>query len=326
MSIGLSATCTVIPQFDRTSSIDLSIVIISYNTLEMTRECLTSVAQHCSGIEVQTIVVDNNSQDGSISMIKTEFPEVILIENSENRGFAAANNQGFDYCQGRYILLLNSDTVVQDNVLRASVKYLDAHPQAGAMGCQVLNTDYTIQRTCSGYPSLSRLLVMTLGLDKIPWLSFLDTYLMRAWGREDEREVEVISGCYLMIRREVLDGVGPLDERFFFFGEETDWCRRIKKPGWLLLFAPVGAIVHHGGGSVKKLNYKRDVMLTAATVRLHRKHGGLAAATAAYLILLLFNLSRGVAWAAATTVKPSATARAKHFIQVVRTWRSCWPK
>lgn len=305
---------------------DLSVVIVSYNTQEMTRTCLASVVSQSGTLRVQTIVVDNNSQDGSVAMIEAEFPEAELIVNSANQGFAAANNQAFARCRGRYVLLLNSDTIVLDEVLPASVHYLQRHPQIGAMGCQVLNTDRTIQPTCSGYPTLFRLLIMTLGLDRIPCLSSLDHYLMRHWSRENEREVEVVSGCYLMVRGEVLAEVGPLDERFFFFGEETDWCRRIRKAGWQLTFATVGRIVHHGGGSVKKLNYQRDVMLTAATVRLHRKHGGLVAALAAYLILLVFNCSRAITWSVLAFLKASDAGRANHFIKVVRSSGACWPK
>lgn len=304
---------------------DLSIVVVSYNTLEMTRECLASVMRNSAGLTVQVVVVDNNSEDGSAAMIKKIFPDILLIENAYNKGFASANNQGFALCGGKYILLLNSDTVVLDDVLRASVEYLQHNSRTGAMGCQVLNPDRTIQHTCSGYPTLVRLLIMTLALDRIPGLSFLDCYLMRAWRRDEEREVEVVSGCYLMIRRELLATVGSFDERFFFFAEETDWCRRIRESGWILAFTPVGTIIHHGGGSVKKLNYNRDVMLTAATVRLHRKHGGSIAAMSAYLVLMFFNLSRAMVWSIGSFFAARYKPRASHFVNVVRAYRTCWP-
>jgi len=312
-------------QFQDGSCFDLSIVVISYNTIEMTRECLASIARHSDGLSVQTIVVDNNSGDGSVFMIKSDFPGVALIENTENKGFAAANNQGFAQCRGKYVLLLNSDTVILEDVLKNSVDFLCSHPHVGAMGCQVLNPDRTIQRTCSGFPTLFRLFVMTMALDKVRGLKFLDSYLMRWWSRDTEREVEVISGCYLLIRKEILETVGALDERFFFFGEETDWCRRIREAGWKLTFAPVGKIIHYGGGSVKKLNYNRDVMLTAATVRLHRKHGGNFAAISAFLILMLFNLSRVVVWGFGSLFARQYKPRASHFVNVVRAYRACWP-
>lgn len=309
-----------------TKDCDLSIVVVSYNTLGMTKECLASIERNQVGLAMQIIVVDNNSQDGSVAMIKAEFPHVELIENEENRGFAAANNQAFVRCRGRFILLLNSDTIVLDEVLRASVEYLEHHPQVGAMGCQVLNPDRTVQSTCSGFPTLARLLAMTLAVDKISGLFYLDQYLMRWWQRDAEREVEVISGCYLMIRGEILENVGLLDESFFFFGEETDWCRRMREAGWKLVFAPVGRIIHHGGGSVKKLNFKRDIMLTAATVRLHRKYGSLAAEVAAYAILMGFNLSRAALWSIFACVSRRGKERSGHFLKVVASWRVCWPR
>ena len=312
-------------QYNFESQCDLSIVIISFNTLEMTRECVASVLGNSHGLAVETIVVDNNSQDGSVAMIRTEFPEVIIIENSDNKGFAAANNQGFALCNGKYVLLLNSDTVILGDVLRSSVDYLEKHSDVGAMGCQVLNSDRSVQNTCSGYPTLSRLLIMTLALDKVPGLSFLDRYLMRAWGRNDEREVEVISGCYLMIRKEIIETIGVLDERFFFFAEETDWCKRISEAGWRLVFSPVGKIIHHGGGSVNKLSYKRDVLLTAATVRLHRKHGGVVGGITAYFILMFFNLTRAGAWMVLAFLNTSRRARAQHFKKIVLAYKACWP-
>jgi len=304
---------------------ELSIVIVSYNTLEMTRECLCSVLAHCNSAVTEIIVVDNKSQDGTQAMIRREFPAVILIENAENRGFAAANNQAFAVCRGRYILLLNSDTVILGEVLQASVGYLEEHPRCGAMGCRVLNADKSVQRTCSGFPTLKRLLFMTLALDRIGWFSRLDTYLMRWWQRNDERNVEVISGCFLMTRNIILERIGVLDESFFFFGEETDWCKRVRDAGWCLTFAPVGSIIHHGGGSVKKLSYKRDVMLTAATVRLHRKHGGVLSEVAAYAILMGFNLSRAVMYTLLAWRYPTCREMGEHFRKVVSSWRECWP-
>jgi GT2 family glycosyltransferase len=227
---------------------ELSIIIVSYNTLQMTRECLASIFSNTSDLSLEVIVVDNNSHDGSVNMIRNEFSQVKIISNKENRGFAAANNQGFSLCRSDYILLLNSDTIVLGQALQASLAHLKNHPEAGAMGCRILNTDLSVQASCSGYPTLPRLLLMTSGFDRISTLSFLDHYLMRHWPRDNERKVEVISGCFLLFRREILNQVGGFDENFFFFAEETDWCRRIREAGWSLNFAPVGDIVHHGGG------------------------------------------------------------------------------
>jgi len=305
-------------------AVDLSIVIVSYNTLAMTRACLASVYQNHGDLKTQVIVVDNNSEDGSVEMLAKDFPQVELILNRENKGFAIANNQGFKIADGKFILLLNSDTVILDNVLEQSVQYMLSHTEVGAMGCRVLNTDKTMQATCSGYPTLWRLLMMTIGLDRLS--SLFDHYRLRNWLRDSERDVEVISGCYMLVRREVIEEIGGLDERFFFFGEETDWCLQMRKAGWALRFAPVGEIIHHGGGSVKKLNYKRDVMLTDASIRLHRKNGGLTQARAAFLILSLFNGSRAIFWTLASLLNPMARERAIHFRQVVTSSLQTWPQ
>ena len=257
---------------------DLSILIINWNTREMTRECLASVYEGLAlrpDLTAEVILVDNASEDGSADMVAEAFPQAILIRNTDNRGFAAANNQGMEIAKGRQILLLNSATLVHGDVLGASVDYQMTH-----------------------------------------------------WRRDDERPVEVISGCYLLLRREVMEGVGMLDEAFFFFGEETDWCARMRAAGWPLIFAPVGEITHYGGGSVKKLNHRRDVMLSEAMVRLHRKHGGWAAAAAAYALVVGFNLSRAAFWSLRGLADRSEGVqdRARHFRAVMAHSRQIWPK
>lgn len=304
---------------DTQISFDLSIVIVNWNTRELLRDCLTSVSENLMDVSAEVIVVDNASEDGSTTMVAELFPDVILVRNQNNRGFAAANNQGFDIAQGRYVLLLNSDTVVLGNVLGESVKYLDDREDVGAMGCRVLNPDRSMQATCYSWPSLVNLSLMLSGLGKLPWPRFLGRYQMAHWLRDSERAVDTISGCYLLVRRSIIETVGPLDESFFFFGEETDWCRRMRDAGWTLNFAPVGEIIHHGGGSASKLNHKRDLMLTDAFVSLHRKHSGPAAATSIWLILAIFNSSRALYWSTIAAIRGRETdrERAHHFRNVV---------
>jgi len=301
-----------------TTQPDLSVVIVNWNTIDMLRDVLASAFETCGDITMQMIVVDNASHDGSADMVAAEFPQAVLLRNSENRGFAAANNQGFEVATGRHILLLNSDTIVLGDVLAASVRYLDAHGDVGAMGCRVLNTDGTMQRTCAMWPSVTNLALQTSGLWKLPAPKFLGRYLMMDWQRDTERDVDSISGCYLMLRRAVLEKVGALDEDFFFFGEETDWCRRMRDAGWRLVFAPVGEIIHHGSVSAKKLNHKRDLLLTDATVRLHTKHSGPVSAAAVWSILFGHNLTRAVFWNARALVQRSdrVLERARHFRNV----------
>ena len=314
------------PNKELPAKFDISIVVVSYNTASLTLDCIHSINENSAGLVVQVIVIDNNSTDRSTEKIAAEFPNVTIVENKTNRGFAAANNQGFALCESQYILLLNSDTLIIGNVLKDSIAFLESNRDVGAMGCQVLNPDQSIQATCSNYPSLFRLMIMALALDRVPYLDFLDTYLMRSWKRDAKREVEVISGCYILTRAEIIHSLGGLDERFFFFAEETDWCRRVREAGWKTVFAPVGKIVHYGGGSVKKLNYKRDVMLTSAMVQLHEKHGGKAAKIIAYITLMFFNLSRCTIWFIAAVSNKANSRRARHFFNVMKDCRACWPK
>ncbi len=305
----------------------LSIVIINWNTLGMLRDCLASVLSNLGTLDAETIVVDNASSDGSADMVAEEFPEVVLIRNTDNVGFAAANNQAMKIAKGDYVLLLNSDTLVHGDVLEKSKAYMDAHPELGIMGCRVHNADGSLQPTCSRFPTLLNLVLLTSGLWKLPWPAFFDRYQMRRWKREDERDVEVVAGCYMFARAEAISQVGMLDESFFFFGEETDWCRRFQLKGWGLRFAPVGVISHFGGGSSGSLNYKRDLMLTSATVRLHRKHYGMASAITAWLILSTFNVSRALYWSLRGLVSndKAVLARREHFVTLARNLGRAWP-
>ena len=297
----------------------LSILIVNWNTREMTRDCLASVMAGLGDLPAEVIVVDNASDDGSAEMIARDFPQARLIRNTDNRGFAAANNQAMDIARGDLFLLLNSDTLVHGDVLPASVAYLDANPQAGAMGCRVLNADGSVQLTCSMFPTPLNLALDVVGLSKIRRPRFLGRYHMRHWQRDSERAVEVISGCYLMVRRHVVDAVGQLDEDFFFFGEETDWCRRMREAGWALMFAPVGEITHYGGGSVKKLNHKRDVMLLEALVKLNRKRAGPRAARVTSWVMWCYAATRTLAWGVLDLLHlhPDAKTRKRYYRAVL---------
>jgi GT2 family glycosyltransferase len=260
-------------------------------------------------------------------MVASEYPSVLLVPNRQNVGFAAATNQGLRQARGRYLLLLNPDAVVHEDVLHRSVTYMDNHTKVGMMGCKVLNEDGTTQMTCSRYPSLANLILQTLAANRISGVAWLRRYQMLDWDRNDEREVEIISGCYLLVRRETLADIRLLDETFFLYGEETDWCRRCAEAGWKLVFAPVGAITHFGSGSSRQLNFRRDLLLSEGTVRLHHKHGGLLAAAIMWLLLLTFNCSRSIYWSmrAWRRGQSEAVTRAEHFRQVVRNFLQAWP-
>jgi GT2 family glycosyltransferase len=209
--------------------------------------------------------------------------------------------------------------------LSASVAFLDENPSVGVMGCRVLNTDGTVQTTGSRFPSLLNLTLQAIGANRLPG-AFFDRYQLARWDRRDTRPLDVISGCYMMVRRTAMEQVGLLDEAFFFYGEETDWCHRYAKVGWTLMFAPVGEITHFGGGSVKLLNHRRDVMLSEGTVRLHRKHFGWVGGAACWALLLAFNGSRAVVWSLISATGERARTRAQHFRAVTLSFGAVWPK
>ncbi len=308
------------------AEVELTVVVVSWNTQDLLRDCLRSVARRLDSMRSQVIVVDNGSCDGSPEMVASEFPSVELVSNADNLGFAAANNQGIQRARGEFVLLLNSDTVVLGDVLRASVKYARAHPRVGVLGCRVLNKDRSLQLTCSQEPTLTNLALLTSRMDCLPVPRFLGRYQMRSWLRLDERDVDVVSGCYMLVRRTAIDEVGLLDEDFFFFGEEVDWCKRFRASAWIVRFAPVGEIIHLGGGSALRLGGQRDLLLTSGLLRLHYKHSGAIAAAVVWSLLLAFNVSRMIFWFLRqhSGGGESARRRGAHFREVVRGYTSVW--
>jgi GT2 family glycosyltransferase len=303
---------------------DLSVVIVNWNTREMLRDCLASLLPATHGLASEVIVVDNASTDGSPAMVRADFPSVRLIESPENLGFAAGNNLALRQVRGRHVLLLNSDTLVRGDVLGKAVAWLDATPAAGVIGPLVLNADGSHQHSCSSFPTLRNLALQLFGVTRI---ARLDGYRLTGWDRSVERRVDVVSGAAMFVRRAAIGEVGLLDEAFFFYGEETDWCRRFARAGWQVVFVPIPAVTHLGGGSVRALNHRRDVLLTEGTVRLHRKHGGLAAAAACFAILAAHNLSRALFWSIpAAFARAGARGRAAHFARVVADLPRAWPR
>lgn len=302
---------------------DLSIVIVNWNTQELLRDCLHSLRAGLGSLEAEVLVVDNASSDDSCDMVISEFREVELMKSESNLGFAGGNNLALRHARGRYVLLLNTDTLVHGTVLQDAVAWLDQNPLCGVMGPKVLNTDGTVQASCSAFPSLGFLAMQTLGLTRF---RCLDAYRMTGWDRSSERQVDVISGAAMFVRSTAMAQVGLLDEAFFFYGEETDWCRRFVKAGWEIVFTPIPEITHFGNGSASKLNHKRDVLMTEGTTRLHLKHGGLHAGILCYALLTSHNISRAAFWSLFTLFKrPGAAARARHFGRVSANLHKAWP-
>ncbi|MGA2092320.1 MAG: glycosyltransferase family 2 protein [Sedimentisphaerales bacterium] len=285
--------------------IDASIIIVNWNTKDRLKECLCSIYEQNVRCTYEVIVVDNASSDGSIEMVKREFPRVILVENQENKGFAAANNIGINAAKGRYYLLLNSDTVVLGNVIDEVVSFADSESRVAVVGCRVLNPDRTLQPTCFMFPSLLNMILSSIYLYKLfPRSRFLGREQMTWWNRDDTREVEVVTGCFMLVRRQAVEEVGVLDERFFMYGEETDWCYRFKQAGWKVVFAPVGQIIHFGGASSSKMAAGKTLQLRGAILQFIAKHYSKATYISACVLTGVFFSIRVPFWLIRTIISP----------------------
>ncbi|MCK5175854.1 MAG: glycosyltransferase family 2 protein, partial [Planctomycetes bacterium] len=206
---------------------DVSIIIVAWNVRKLVQDCLKSVYDQTEGIEFEVIYVDNASEDGSVEMVSAEFPEVKIIENQKNEGFIRANNQAIEVANGRYVLLLNSDTIVLDNAIAKTVKFADAHPEAAVVGCKVLNPDRSLQRNCFMYPSLLNMFLSATYLYKLfPKSRFFGRERMGWWDFGDTREVQTVCGCFSLVRKEAIDQVGLMDPTYFVYGDDPDWCYR----------------------------------------------------------------------------------------------------
>jgi GT2 family glycosyltransferase len=276
---------------------DVSVIIVSWNTRDILRDCLSSVFSQTKGIKFEVIVVDNASTDGSVAIVRSEFPQVKLIQNDVNKGFAAANNQGIAIAEGRYVLLLNSDTEVLDNAIGKTVSFADAHIEAGAVSCRVLNPDRTLQMTCFMFPSVLNMLLSATYLYKLFARSiFFGREQMSWWNRDDEREVDVVTGCFMLVRREAIEKAGLMDERFFMYCEETDWCYRFKKAGWKILFTPIAEIIHFGGQSSKQAAPAMTLQLRGSVLQFMRKHYCRLEYNIACILVWLFFAVRVPGW------------------------------
>lgn len=233
--------------------LDVSIIIVAWNVRQLLHDCLKSVYDQTEGIDFEVIYVDNASEDGSVEMVAEQFPQVKIIKNRENKGFIKANNQGIEISEGRYVLLLNSDTIVLDNAITKTIKFADLHPEAAVVGCKVLSSDRTLQRTCFMYPSVLNMFLSATYLYKIfPKSKFFGREGMTWWDYNDIREVETICGCFSLVRKEAIDQVGLMDETYYVYGDDPDWCYRFSKAGWEILFTPDPVIIHYGGQTTKK--------------------------------------------------------------------------
>jgi N-acetylglucosaminyl-diphospho-decaprenol L-rhamnosyltransferase len=265
------------------------VIIVSWNVKALLQRCLASVMESSArnAFECEIIVVDNASDDGSQDMVRHHFPTAKLIASATNLGFTKGNNVGIADSSGRYILLLNPDTEVVGNALSEMVAYMDHHPDAGALGPKVLFPDGRIQSSRRRFPTLATAFVESTVVQQwFPRNRTLAHYYVSDRSDDQEQDVDWIIGACLLIRRETWDQVGPLDEAFFMYSEELDWCRRAKALGWRVVYVPDATIVHHEGQSSIQVVPARHIYFQSSKVYYFRKHHGVLAAEGLRIFLL----------------------------------------
>jgi len=299
MHKGEKSVCPLLPTTK--AMCDVSVVIVSWNTRKMLEDCIRSIDAHTRNIRYETIVVDNASSDDSCQMIEREFPAVRLFCNNKNEGFAYGCNEGMRASRGRYLLLLNSDTLFTENTLGKMVCFLDAKPETGMGGCMLLNDDGTIQPTCADFPTAFAFI--SGGANPVRLLRrlvFNEIYFSHPFlshpKHKATRDVDWLAGAFMMVRREVAETVGMMDETIFMYSEEVDWCYRIRKAGWKISYTPETRIIHLGRGSTTISNDDRSVAVLESYLYFFKKHFGTVQAIVYTMTIMLGTPMKMVFW------------------------------
>jgi hypothetical protein len=249
---------------------DLSIIIVNWNTKDLLCQCIDSLDRTLKKIDTEVFVVDNGSTDGSVGAVRERFPGVKLIENPVNMGFARANNQALSLSAGRYLLLLNPDTQVKEEAIERMLSFMEAHPDAAVAGAQLLNADGSKQNSIAKFPSL---VTELLNKSLLRWL-----FPKRFPGKErdfsDPIEVDSVIGACMMVRREAMEEVGLLDENYFLFMEETDWCYRMKEANWKIFHVPRAEVIHFQGKSAEAEKPKARIEYYRSRYHYFKKNKG----------------------------------------------------
>lgn len=266
---------------------ELSIVLVSWNTCELLVQCLESIVEELDNLpskDVEIIVVDNASTDETVEVISESFPQVCLIKNTKNVGFAGANNQAIRHSKGKYILLLNPDTEVRSGAFKYLLDFMNAEPEVGFAGARLLNPDGSLQTSCYPEPTLARELWRLFHFDKIYPFGI---YRVDKWSWTNPRPVDTLLGACILARREVLESIGLLDESFFMYSEEIDLCYRAKKAGWSIYWVPEAQIVHYGGQSTRQVAAEMFIHLYRSKLQyFHKHHGRISAVVYKFIIFM----------------------------------------
>jgi GT2 family glycosyltransferase len=278
--------------------VDVSAVIVNWNTRQLLLDCIRSILSETAEPKLEIIVVDNDSHDGSAEAVLREFPACRVIRNPRNAGFAAANNLGIAASSGRYVCLVNSDVKLLDSCLDRMCAYMDQHAEVGMLGPLVLNRDRTIQRSVSRLPTVWNTLIQAVFFDRLfPGLPWFHSRFTNIPDLSRPSQVEVLSGCFLMVRRAALNLVGPLDERFFMYKEDVDWCKRFSEAGSAIVFYPEAKTIHYGGASSSQAPVRFLLEMETANIQYWNKHHSTVAVKTVRVISGIHYGSRLLGWA-----------------------------
>lgn len=257
------------------SVVDVSICIVTLQAREYLRDCLDSLNNDHSQYSREIIIVDNHSDDGTVEMLRQGFQSVTLIENDRNEGFVRPMNRALHAAQGRVLLLLNPDTLVPPGAIDIMIKFMDEHPEAGVCGPKVLNEDGTMQKPCRrGEPTPLAVISYFAGLDKLfPHRKLFGGYLLGYLDENEINQVDGVSGSCMLIRREVVEKIGYLDERFFAYQEDADFCHRVRQAYWKVFYVPTAKITHYGGRGGSRVQPVRSILAWHLSyLAYYRKH------------------------------------------------------
>jgi N-acetylglucosaminyl-diphospho-decaprenol L-rhamnosyltransferase len=276
------------------SRIDLTVVVVSYNTVSLLDQMFAALDAARGNLEVQTVVVDNASRDGSAAYLRMKYPDVELIENSVNIGFGRANNQAMSKAKGRYILLLNTDAFVAPDTLSKTIEYMEANPRCGVLGVKLVGSDGSLQPSCRYFPTPWNVFLKSTGLMRLsPNTRLVDDL---SWDHNSIRDCDWVPGCFYLTRREVIERVGLFDPIYFLYYEEVDHCRTVQSAGWKVIYFPFTQVIHIGGESARTVDALSKSGRQISALQLEsellycRKHFGLLGLSRAVLLLFLADI------------------------------------
>ena len=296
--------------------VDVSVIIVNWNARDYLLKCLKSLGDSTKKCNIEIIVVDNNSSDGSVEAVRNNIKEVKLIVNNENLGFAKANNIGIEQSKGRYVCLVNSDIKVLDGCIDLMCDFMDDNAKTGLLGPKTLNSDMSLRKNCQRFPTLWSLFCRSLFLHKAFTKSkIFSSGIMTEFAHDSVVDCEVLPGCFLMARREALKEVGLLDESLFIYAEDKDWCKRFWDTGWKVSFLPKAKAIHYAGVSSSNAPARFIVEKLKADFFYWKKHHSKPSQILFLIIMSVHHLVRILGWSITYVVKPTIRQKLNNSIK-----------